>query len=196
MKLKYILFICYILLAMASPGYAADALTDIPLVWKPTSNLPKLETRTLSGIYLKKIRILPFTDKRENKNEIGRNFEHDINMAVTTKDDVAAWCTDKFKTILGQYGLNIVESKEEVILKGEILQFYVIEKSTYKSDVGFKIIAESPSGTILWQGITGGRATRFGRSYSEDNYYEALSNAYLEAIQGLLESREFIESLK
>lgn len=195
MKLKYLLLI-YLLIVMLAPAYAAGLLKDIPLVWKPTGNIYNFDTKTLTSLYAKKIKIAPFTDERENKYEIGKNIEHGDSKTVTTKDDVAVWCTDIFRNVLGKFGLKIVDSNEDVILRGEILHFYVIEKNTYKSNVGIKIIAETPSGKILWQGITGGEATRFGRSYSPENYYEALSNAYLEAIQGLLESREFIESLK
>ncbi|MEW6602620.1 MAG: hypothetical protein AB1499_16725 [Nitrospirota bacterium] len=194
MKQNSLLFIS--LLILVSLIGCAPGLVDIPLEWKPTSNLFDFDTTTLTNLYTKKIKIALFIDKRENKYEIGKNIERKKDKLVTTKDDVALWCTERLKSTLSQLGFSIVDSNEDIILGGEILDFYVTEAATYKANIGFKVVAETPSGIVLWQGITSGKSTRFGHSYSLENYYEALSNAYVEAVHGLLKSKEFAEAIK
>src|SRR6266568_4422769 len=84
---------------------------------------------TIQLIYerTEKFKVLPFVDLRSSKKEIAKNTEGSREKPVTTKDDVAMWCTDRFKTIIKQYGLTVVDNQETVTLKGEILNFYVTE---------------------------------------------------------------------
>jgi hypothetical protein len=177
-------------------GCAAGLHENIPLAWKPTNDVYDVKTATLTGLYKQKIRIMPFVDARENKSEIGRNVEREIPRPVTTRDDVAAWSTDRFSSLMRQFGLTVVDRGETVVLKGEILQFQVIEDSLYRGNVGIKMTVESPAGEVLWQGMMTGTNKRFGRSYKPENYYETLSDAYLEAVQGLLKNGEFIRAME
>lgn len=176
-------------------GCAAGLHSDVPLVWKPTSDLYRNETTTQTGLYSNKYKIMPFEDNRENKKQIAKNVEGNTEKFVTTSDNIANWCGSRFKAILKQHGFNIVEDKESIIIKGDILQFYVTEDKLYKADVGIKITAENTAGKILWQGVMTGKSKRFGRSYKLENYYETLSDAYLEAISSLLRNQEFRTSL-
>jgi len=51
------------------------------------------------------------------------------------------------------------------------------------------------SGKELWSGTTGGTATRFGRSYKANNYYETLSDSLIEATYSLITNRSFHDAL-
>ena len=188
-------YLLCLFLLIATVGCAAKLHMDVPLVWKPTNDTYVIVTSNLANLYSKKLSIKSFTDKRDNIFEIGMYVEDDKNLAVTTKDNVAIWYTEKFKAIFHQYGLNIVESNPDVILNGEILHLYVTEDKLYNASAGLKITALDPAGNILWQGVTSGTAKRFGRSYKLENYYESLSDAYLEAVQGLLKDNGFIKAL-
>jgi hypothetical protein len=46
-------------------------------------------------------------------------------------------------------------------------------------------------GNTIWKGLASGEATRFGRSYRVDNYYEVLSDAVVNTVSSLLMSAEF-----
>ncbi len=175
-------------------GCAPTLYSDVPLIWKPTNDLYS-GSPTLTGMYSEKFRVLPFVDLRSSKKEIAKNVEGSREKPVTTKDDVAMWCTDRFKTIIKQYGLTVVDNQETVTLKGEILNFYVTEDNLYRSNVGIRLTAEDPKGKVLWQGLITGNAKRFGRSYSLENYYESISDAYLEAVSGWLNNQEFKNAL-
>jgi hypothetical protein len=172
-----------------------SGLQNIPLVWKPTSDIYDSNAGTVTTFFDQKFRVMPFSDGRDNKSEIAKNVEGSSPKLVTTKDDVAVWCTDRFKEILRQHGLTLVDSNETVVLKGEVLQFYVLEDTRYKGMVGIKLTAESLAGVNLWQGVLTGTAKRFGRSYSQDNYYETLSDSFLNAIQSLMKNEDFKNAL-
>lgn len=193
--MKIRLVISSLLLLVAVVGCAAKPHMNVPMVWKPTSDLYDGKTTNLSNFYSKKFSIQPFNDKRENKKEFGKYIEDGKNLTVSTKDDVSVWCTEKFKSIFSQYGASVVDVNPNVIIKGDILHFYVTEDKTYKANVGIKITAEDKTGKILWQGVITGSAKRFGHSYKLENYYETISDSYLEAVTGLLQNSTFIQAL-
>jgi len=195
MKRGFLAFICLSIITMLC-GCAAKLHSDIPLVWKPTNDLYDADTTGQPGSYSHKYKIMSFTDNRENKNEIAKNTENADGKTVTTRDDVADWCRSRFKAILKQNGFNVVEDNANVIIKGEVLQFYVNEEYIYKANVGIKITAENIAGKVMWQGMMIGKAKRFGRSYKLENYYETLSDAYLDAVNGLLKNNEFRMALQ
>lgn len=171
-------------------------LKDVPLVWKPTSD-PYADLSGSSPTFPDhRFKVIPFSDNRENKTEIARNVESSDPKLVTTKDDVSQWCTARFKEILQLQGFNMVETGETVQLRGEVVQFHVLEDTRYKGTVGLKITAETPDKGRIWQGLVTGTVKRFGRSYSQENYYETLSDAYLEAVQNLFKDESFVKALQ
>lgn len=187
---------CCFLFILAICSCASDLHVNVPLVWKPTNDVYSVNSSNLSPLYARKILITPFSDKRDIKKEIGKYIEDGANKPVTTNENVAIWSTERFKYILAQHGIAPVENNADVILSAEVLHLYVTEDKTYKGNVGLKITAQSPTGAVLWQGLTSGTAKRFGRSYKLDNYYEVLSDAYSEAVLNLLKNTSFIQALR
>jgi hypothetical protein len=184
------------MLGMYMSMLGCSNLTGIPLVWKPTSDPYGENTGSYATFPGQRFKIVPFTDNRENKTEIARNVESSTPKLVTTKDDVSKWCTDRFKDSLELYGFKLVESGETIQLHGEVVQFHVLEDTRYKSTVGFKISALTADNKLLWQGLVTGSAKRFGKSYSQENYYETLSDAYLVAVQNFIRDEDFVKALR
>ena len=182
-------------LGFAAPVFAKE-LEGIPLVWKSTTQIGEAGAIDLTGIQQTKIQVNGLTDSRESTNLIGENREEDRARKVTTSDNVATWCTSRLKTLLGQFGLDVVDSDGDVIVRGEIKRFFVAETSTYEGDVGLKIEVVSKDGKTLWSGMAGGTATRFGRSYKADNYYEALSDSLVDAVENLVKNGGFRAALR
>jgi hypothetical protein len=114
---------------------------------------------------------------------------------ITTSDDVPAFVTEHMKQIISAAGLNVVDSGGTHVLKAELKQFYVDETDTYKGDVRLLVTLTNSSGTSVWTGVTGGSATRFGRSYRAENYYETLSDSLIEATSNLLKNPSFHDAL-
>jgi hypothetical protein len=71
----------------------------------------------------------------------------------------------------------------------------VDEKTKYNAEVEFDVVVKDGAGKQLWSGSASGSATRFGRSYKADNYYEVLSDSLLQAGYSLLGNPSFHEAL-
>lgn len=188
-KKSAVVTLSLVLLACAG----AKTYQGVPLIWKPTSELNVLSRPTPTGVV---VSIKPFTDSRKNKSEIGRNIEDTQHIkTVTTKDNVAAWSTEQFSDLIRRHGFSVSQNGN-VILMGDVIDFYVDEDNTYKSRVSVKLKAVNSSGDSLWEGVMSGSATRYGRSYSLENFYETLSDAMIDAVTELLQKTNFTDSLK
>lgn len=181
-----------ILLTVTSGAQAKTALLQhVPLRWTPTSDL-KLGTMQMSGA---SIQFEPFQDLRENPEAIGENREDSVPKPVTTTDDVGAFVSQHMRELLDQAGLKTVDIDGAVTIKGEVKQFFVRETSTYKSTVSVHLTVVGRDGQTLWSGTAAGDATRFGRSYKLDNYYEVLCDAVVNTVSSMLQSAEFQKAL-
>jgi hypothetical protein len=166
-------------------------LDNLPLVWMPEKH-PRASAGAASEAFLKtKIKVAPMTDARENPKLIGENREKTPARLVTTKDNVAAFVTDQFKTLLTGAGLTVVDGGENAVIKGEIQRFFVTETEDYVGNVTLHITATDPAGKTLWDGVTSGESNRVGRSYRADNYYQSLSDALSVATSHLLQDSGF-----
>jgi Uncharacterized lipoprotein len=182
-----------VLLAVPLGVYANSALLEhVPLQWKPTSDLdlPTMQLPKAS------IRFDTFQDVRDNKEAIGENREdEDKPKPVTTTDDVAAFVSTHMRDLLKQAGFKTVDSGGAVTIKGEVTQFFVRETSVYKSKVAVHLTVIGSDGKTVWSGLASGDATRFGRSYKLENYYEVLSDAIVNTVNSMLQSAEFQKAL-
>jgi hypothetical protein len=177
-----------VLLAVTVCAYAKTALLEhVPLQWKPTSDL-QLGTMQMPQT---PIQFETFQDARDNREAIGENLENDQPKPVTTTDDVGAFVSSHMRGLFDHAGLKTVDSNGEVIIKGEVKAFYVRETSTYKSEVAIHLTVVDRNGKTLWSGLASGDATRFGRSYKLENYYEALSDGIVNTASSMLQSAQF-----
>jgi hypothetical protein len=166
-------------------------LEHIPLQWRPTSAL-QLGTIQMTAAT---VTIAPFTDGRDNKEVIGENREDDIPKPVTTTDDVGAFVSTNIRRLVDQAGVRTVDSNGEVMIKGEVRKFFVREESTYKSTVEIHLTVIDQNGKTLWNGLASGDATRFGRSYNAQNYYEVLSDAVVNTVSSMLQAADFRKAI-
>jgi hypothetical protein len=181
-----------LLLTFALGAQAKTALLEhVPLRWRATSDL-KLGTMEMAQT---PIQVEPFQDARANPQAIGENREDEVPKAVTTNDDVGAFVSKHLRDLLDKGGLKTVDSDAAVIIKGEVKEFFVRETSTYKSTVAIHLTVMSRDGQTLWSGTASGDATRFGRSYKLENYYEVLSDALVNTVSSMLQSPDFQKAL-
>jgi len=164
---------------------------NIPLVWKPEREHSAPPGAALVDFFKAKVRVVPMTDSRENPKLIGENREDPEPKPVKTSDDVAAFVTDHFKSLLSAAGMTVVDSGESAIIKGDIQRFFVTETSKYSGEVRIAIVVTDPTGKTLWEGTSGGTSMRTGFSYRAENYYESLSDALTIATNGLLRQPAF-----
>jgi len=179
------------ILALLAGCAAVYSLENLPLVWAPERE-PKASAGAAPAEFFKtKVKVAPFTDSRDKPKLIGENREGPRPQPVTTSDDVSVFVTEHFKALLVGAGLNVVDSGESAVIKGDIQQFFVTETSTYVGEVRLQIMITDPAGKTLWQGVTSGSSTRFGRSGWARNYYESLSDALTLATSSVLQERSF-----
>jgi len=169
----------------------AKLLEHIPLEWKPTSDLG-LGTTPMSS---STVTIGTFTDGRENKEAIGENREEEEPRPVTTSDDVGAFVGLHIRQLFDEAGFKTLDANGAVTITGEVKKFFAREGNTYKSEVTLQLSVSDQQGKILWKGLASGEATRFGRSYKAENYYEVLSDAVVNTVSSMLQAPEFQRAL-
>jgi hypothetical protein len=178
-------------LAVTLCAYAKPPLQNVPLQWRPTSEL-RLGAMQMSDA---SIQFETFQDVRDNKNAIGENLEDKQPKPVTTTDDVGAFVSTHMRGLFDQAGLKVVDSNGTVTIKGEVRQFFVRETNTYNSAVVVHVEIVGRDGRTLWSGLASGDAKRFGRSYKLENYYEVLSDAIVNTVSSMLQSTEVQKAL-
>lgn len=166
-------------------------LTHVPLKWRPTSELASGTT----DMDATPIRFETFQDVRNDKEKVGENLEDDPPKPVTTTDDVGSFVSIHMGQLFVRAGLKTVDSDAAVIIKGEVRQFFARETSVYSSQVEVQLTLVDRDGNTLWKGLASGEATRFGRSYSIENYHEVLSDAVVNTVSSLLRSTQFRNAL-
>jgi hypothetical protein len=178
--------------------YADSSLLNIPLVWKPTETISALDAIDLTAFHHASIIVKPFNDLRKKPSEIGKNIESKFGKIryVTTRDNVAAWLSDRFGKILSEFDISVVKDGGTLSLEADIVKFYVTEESVYKADIGLKVRIRSKKGDVLWEGLVAVTSNRWGKSYQADNYNEALSNACIDVVYNLLKSESFMQAAK
>jgi hypothetical protein len=185
--------------AATNNEYADSSLLNIPLVWKPTETISALDAIDLTAFQNISFTINPFNDLRKKPSEIGKNVEKRISdkiRYVTTRDNVAAWLTDRFGKIISEFDITVVNNGGTLLLEADIVKFYVTEESVYKADIALKIRIRSKNGDVLWEGMASVSSNRWGKSYQADNYNEALSNACIDVVYNLLKSDSFVQAIR
>ena len=180
------------LVSVALDGHAKTVfLTHMPLQWRPTSELASGTT----DMDATSIRFETFQDVRNDKEKVGENLEGDAPKPVTTTDDVGTFVSSHMRQLFDRAGLKTVDDDAAVTIKGEVRQFFARETSTYNSQVEVQLIVVDRDGNTIWKGLASGEATRFGRSYKIENYYEVLSDAVVNTVSSMLRSAEFRKAL-
>lgn len=187
-----------ILAAVAVAAVAAENMTNVHLIWKPTSTVLDYGVQPINLMQFEgiKIAVLPFTDSRADKALMGENRESAAVKTVTTQDNVAAFATEHAIEILKGLAFPISEDAAQArfTLTGEIIKFNVVERETYQGEVRIKLSILSGN-QLVWKGLIMGRASRFGRSYKLENYFEVLSDSLLEAVARMAMDETFLQVL-
>jgi hypothetical protein len=139
--------------------------------------------------------VATFTDARAEPKLIGQNREEREPRKVVTVNDVAAFVSDRMRQMATNVGIAVVDTGGTHVLSGEVKQFFADETKRYNGEVLLDLTLKDASGKTLWAGTASGSATRFGRSYKADNYYEVLSDALLQAGYAVLGNSTFHDAL-
>lgn len=131
--------------------------------------------------------VQPCVDQRAVPSRIG-TIEED-HSEVTTKTNVAAFCTQRLTQMLMNAGFRLEASPTAIVLSPELVEFNVTEGGKYHGDVRLRINVASPGRAVV-SNFYVGQSKRWGRSHSVENLNEALSNAFSSAVERFLKDDE------
>jgi hypothetical protein len=183
-----------LLLFVALSACKTMPLVNIPLVWKPTAEV-RPTPGALDAILNANVQFDTFKDVRKQPELIAENREETTAKPVTTRDNVADFVTKHVRGVFDQLGLKTVDTNGDAIISGEVRQFFVDETTTYKGHVVLLVNVRNRAGRTVWSGSAPGTASRFGHSYSAENYYEVFSDSLVNAVSTLLQNPEFQNAL-
>ena len=186
-----------LVLAVLVGAPACRHASDVPgslqlqLTWTPTDDTREVPSSVLTALMKQTLQVMPFTDQRSNQAQVGSNLEERNARPVTTGDNVGLYVSARVSDIFRDVGGRVVPSGATRVLKGDITQYFVTEDHIYKARVALHLTLQDGAGAPLWEGMTSGVANRWGSSFSERNYDEALSNALIAAVHEVLGRSDF-----
>ena len=191
-------FVVLALLASSGCRHGASGPMNLPMRWTATAEDMRVFSAGKAELLRRhEVAVVPFTDRREGHGAVGVNVENGRNTEVTTSDDVGRFLSEQFAEVLRGSGVNVgVGSSAERVIHGEVQRFFVTESNLYEGVVILGITVSDARGAALWHGTCEGRSKRFGRSFSAENYQEALSSATVEAIKDLGDQPGFLDAFK
>lgn len=173
------------LLFLTATGSEALARKDtlvVTLEYLPTEPEEVLENRGVIPVGGPPLEILLVADARtERGNVIGRNIEKGGDIPVRTTTNLAYWVREVLVESFRDWGTPSTPGAG-LVVEPELLKLFVVEEHTYKAEVAMRFHLTRRDGTVIWAGIVGGSASRFGRSLKEENYQQVLSDALLSCI--------------
>lgn len=171
-----------------------SSLAGVDLDWRPTegTSMGAGATSLQNVVFAMGV----FTDARKDTALIGMNKERAKPRLVTTGESVSLWCCQSLKKVFQDHKINFDSVHYDAVLSGVVQEFQVLETGTYNAAITVKFKVLSKTGDSLWEQEIKGGASNWGKSYKLENYYECLSNAYVQTIRNLLADDSFQNAVR
>jgi hypothetical protein len=139
-------------------------------------------------------------DERPNPREIGENLENkDKRIVILTADEhgAAGFVQSVLKEHFRNKGFQVEEnpSGEGKILRGSLVKFWTVEEKRYRSEVLVKLEVRDKANHLYYQRTYAGEGSNFGRSLSEGNYQESISESLARMMDHLFSDADLIKAL-
>ncbi len=147
-----------------------------------------------------KIYILPVDDERKgDKTKLGENLEDPTKVVPVTSGLPAPsdWLHDTLGDILRSDGLNIVNNADDadLMMNVTLTVLWVNEAADYNGQITMIIKIQDKNGKVLFTATTSGQYESSGKSLNAGTYSEVLSNCLYSAVDRLLNTQGFQQSL-
>ncbi len=172
---------------------SAPDVVRVKMDYTPTNVLPPPKAFPETPIF-----IGPFEDKRKDLDQVGQNSENPkIVPAKAEPAQVISFMETAFTREFKRAKFKVVDSKNAAqrILKVSLLNLWVEEKDTFKGSIVAQVIVLDKSGKKLFDENVRALSSRWGSSYSEDEYRKVLSDTAGELIKTLFGNDAFLKSL-
>ena len=125
------------------------------------------------------------------RDKIGENQENKNSIVpIYAKGPVSIHTSIAVRSLLEGWGAR-VDPGARLQLEAEIIHFYVVETHRYHGDVKIHFALKTSAGDALWEGLKVGATARFGRSLSQGNYNETLSDSLATCVVALVSDADF-----
>ncbi len=126
-------------------------------------------------------------DVRPDPTVVG--LHEDGGHVVRTTDNVAQYASSKMGEMLRAAGARLDEAPMAVV-ESDLIDYKVNEGGTFHGTAAIRITVRR-GGSPDWSKTFQGKSTRWGKSFSPDNFNEALSNALYDATEKLVRDDSF-----
>ena len=182
-----------------NPSYNYLSLLDIPLVWMPS------ESKSLTGQFPAQyvqvrhfcFAVLTFKDMRKDTTLVGENLEHSNSIRrVTVNESVSEWSRENLTFLMIKNGICANTHSYDFGIVGDIERFYIEETSTYNAEIAITFYLVTSRGSPVWSKRITAKADNWGSSYSAVNYFECITDAYINLFESLFTDISFKNTLK
>lgn len=168
----------------------------VPLEFRPEHSEPLSGSLNAGDV---KVYLAPATDKRAEKDTIGKNIEGSTPVPIFSSGKTPPeFVHDVLDEELKNFGVQMADAPETAdrVIELELTRFFVEESNNYRAEVkaGVKVVDKGKR--VLYQGQVAGDGKTFGRSLSKENYQQTLSDATRRAVGNLFAQPKFQEALQ
>lgn len=179
------------LLAAAGAQAADTGIFTISLRYMPQESVATSNALLLPGMSDRPVNLSIAEGRAGNDPAvIGDSTDDDDRVwPVRASNDVIGWANEVLKKNAADWGIKTAPDAP-LTLTGKLTRFRVVESnkavgSTYNGEAQMTFTLQDAQGRTLWQGAASGDATRYGKSRSQENTNEVLSDAIKEAYANL-----------
>jgi hypothetical protein len=167
----------------------------VPMEFRPEHSEPLSGSLNAGDV---KVYLAPATDKRAEKDTIGKNIESSTPVPIYSSGKTPPeFVHDVLENSLKDFGAQMADAPEAAdrVISLELTRFFVEESNNYKAEVKAQVEVKDKGGRSLYRGQIAGDGTTFGRSLSAENYQQTLSDATRRAVGNLFAQPKFQEAL-
>lgn len=176
------------LLLSITPAFAGDTgILSITLRYAPQESVGSESPTLMPGIADRPVKVVVEEGRTvQDPAVIGETTDDDDKLwPVRVSNSLTVWAAEILTKNAGDWGVRVADGAP-LTLHAKILRFKISESnkalgSTYNADVQVALTLNDAKGRLLWEGTAPGDATRYGKSRSEENVNEVLSDALKEA---------------
>jgi hypothetical protein len=192
--LKKALFVFLVWVLIPFTVYAKPESLKVDLDFKPRDSV-KVHPKNVPP---SKIFFEPVQDARPNPRSIGENLEdkgQKVNILASNEPAgfVRSVLIKEFRN--RKFSVEDNAGAASKIVAGTLVKFWTVETSNYDSQIQMRIEVKDRSGRVHFSRTYPGVGKNRGRSLSDTNYNESISNSMTSMIDKIFSDQEFLNSL-
>jgi hypothetical protein len=169
-----------------SAACGASQIENLQLAWKGVDGAPRPSPFVAQALATVPV-AFGLRDVRPDPTNVG--VHEDSGHIVRTTDNVAQFCSSKMGEMLRAAGARLDEAPMAVV-ETDLVEYKVNEGGRFNGLVAIRVTVRR-GGSADWSKTYQGTSNRWGKSYSPDNFNEALSNALHAATEQLVRDDAF-----